>query len=258
MNNTRVIKPSITYKSKKNINNLRIDYMDSIAENTLPTISTIKTVNEELSNKEIYMNIESQINRLVLNESITDKKIPQQTNNTTPYVNSIKLYTGNCLSVLMKDFVMTCNFKDDLHKSPCQYSDLYIDEKGFMKFILTEREKNDIGINLLINTMYNIHIGCLTYLSRNKRNSKNEKLNNIFDNFITINPYEISWSIQIYIFKMHKLGNTFIVMDCRYFLCIYKPSLIKLIKESLTRSYLTRQNAYYAFTTMAKLILEDW
>ena len=73
-----------------------------------------------------------------------------------------------------------------------------------------------------------------------------------------VDPYEASWAIQNHLFKMHKKGQSCIVMDWDKTLYVDKNILLSLIRDSLTCTYMAKENAICVFNIIATSVARDW
>jgi hypothetical protein len=159
---------------------------------------------------------------------------------------------------LLSTFKMTGSWTDGQHKSPDMWTDVKVDPKGNMEFLLTYREQYDIGIPLLLGTLTRVHHTCMLMLTRAQRALPTDKPNEIASRCLYVDPFEVSWAIQIHLFKMHKMGVRCVVMGMNNTLFIDKSILLLLVRDSLTSTYMSKENAYCAFKTIATVIANEW
>lgn len=210
-----------------------------------PTPSASPNFKMDDDGAEPFVDLEAQINSLslgFLNEERTGEQIPGQRTTSKQ----------ERLTALFGEFRMTNTIFS--HQHPCQIEDVNTDNHGTLHFKLTQYEMRDIGLPLLLGTLARIHTLCLllrTWASQGKSLYLDECV-------LGIDPFEISWTIQIHLFKMHKKGNRFIVMGRNNCLCVNKNILCSLIKDSLQSTYLSVSNAMWVFKVVSTTILDNW
>lgn len=160
------------------------------------------------------------------------------------------------LKRLLDTFNMTPQYTGRQYRSPDGCSDVRVDRHGTMEFLITDTERYDIGTPLLLETLSRIHRICMVMRLRSQRSSRTDK-SHIISRCLSVDPFEVSWSIQTYLFKMHKRGIRFLVTGLNNTLCIDKNVLLKMVRDSLTNTCMTRENAYWAFNTIATDIINE-
>lgn len=176
---------------------------------------------------------------------------------TTPQA-VLPYHIQETLERLLATFKMTGSWEDMRYKSPDGWTDVNVDPKGNMKFLLTNRERYDIGIPLLLGTLNRVHQTCMMMRMRAQRALSTDKPNEIASQCLCVDPFEVSWSIQTHLFKMHKMGVQCVMMGVNNTLFIDTNILLLLIRDSLTRTYMSKENAYWAFKTIATVIANEW
>jgi hypothetical protein len=159
---------------------------------------------------------------------------------------------------LLETFRMTGSWINGQHKSPDVCANVKVDSNGIMQFLITNKEMYDTGIPLLLKTLTDIHKTCMLMRMRAQRARPTNKSDAIALRCICVDPFEVSWAIQIHLFKMYKIGVRCIVLGVNNTLCIDKNILLSLVRESLTRTYMSEENAYYAFNIISTIIVDEW
>jgi hypothetical protein len=162
------------------------------------------------------------------------------------------------LKRLLSTFKMTGSWTNRQHKSPDECTNVKVDSNGIMQFFITDTERYNTDIHLLLSTLTRIHQTCMLMRMRAQRVHTTDKSNSIVLQCICVDPFEVSWAIQIYLFKMHKMGVSCTVMGVNNTWYIDKQILLSLICLSITRTYIPKENAYYAFKTISTIIVEEW
>ena len=162
------------------------------------------------------------------------------------------------LERLLATFKMTGPCAEGQYKSPDGWTDVNVDPEGNMEFLITNRERYDIGIPLLMGTLTRVHQMCMLMRIRDQRALSTDKPNAIDSRCMYVDPFEVSWAIQIHLFKMHKMGVRCVVMGMNNILFIDKNILLFMVRDSLTRTYMSKENAYWAFKTIATVIANEW
>jgi hypothetical protein len=167
-------------------------------------------------------------------------------------------YIRETMERLLSTFKMTGSWTDGEYKSPEEWTDVNVDPKGNMQFLITNRERYDIGIPLLLGTLTRVHQMCMLMRVWAQRALSTNKPNAISSRRLCVDPFEVSWAIQTHLFKMHKMGVRCVVMGMNNILFIDKNILLLLVRDSLTRTYMSKENAYWAFNTIATVIANEW
>jgi hypothetical protein len=159
-------------------------------------------------------------------------------------------YLLHIQETLTASFKMKDRLSNELYRSPCEYPGLSIDSNGKAVFILNKNDTSDAGIKILLHILSHIHSICMMLKSR----TCCEK----YSRCATIDSYEVSWTIQIHLFKMHKRLIRFICMGEKKKFHIDTPILLELLRDSLCQTYMTKENAVWVFTTISTIIINGW
>ena len=170
----------------------------------------------------------------------------------------IPSFIQETLDKLLTTFEMTRCFIDGQYKSPEGWKDMNVDPKGVMQFTITDREQYDIGIPLLLSTLEHIHQTCMSIRMRTQRRFPDDKPDSITSRCLCVDLFEVSWAIQTHLFEMHKIGVRCIMMGVNNTLYVDKHILLSMVRDSLTRTYMSKENAYWAFNTIATIIATEW
>ena len=162
------------------------------------------------------------------------------------------------LERLLATFKMTGSWTDGQYKSPDGCTDVNVDPEGNMEFLITIRERYDIGIPLLLGILTRVHQTCMLMRMRSQSALPADKPNEIASRCMYVDPFEVSWAIQTHLFKMHKMGVRCVVIGVNNTLFIDKSILLLLVRDSLTSTYMSKENAYWAFNTIATVIANEW
>jgi hypothetical protein len=208
----------------------------------------LKTVIEETDPKPSKMEMKVTMNE----EKITASRPRSET--TSDGISPTVLKT---LDRLLATFVMTGSWTDEIYKSPNEKNDVKVDPGGNMQFLITNSDRRDIGLSLLLGTLTSIHQMCMLIRIRDQRALRTGKHNAIASRCQYVDLFELSWSIQSHLFTMHKMGVRYIVMGMNNTLCVDKNTLLLLVRDSLTRTGMSKENAYWAFNTIATTIAKE-
>lgn len=205
----------------------------------------VNIVEMEAQMSSVTLNEESVVNTPVLSsrEKISEGVITPEMRQT--------------INHLLNTFRMSDIWTNGQHMSPDMHHDVYVDLYGCMHFLIEDKDRYDIGIPLLLGILTRIHLVCMMFRTRMMPVS-GDNPKNISNRCLGVDPYEVSWSIQIHLFKMYKIGYRCIEMNPNNTLSINKNSLLSMIRDSLTLTYMTKENALWAFNTIAIVIAKDW
>lgn len=184
----------------------------------------------------IYLDLEKQMNRTILYEEY----------------NSQDEIIEKILDVYLNTFDMDSCFRWNNNGPRCK--DITIHQNGTLLFKNNEHIQ-DIGIPLLMDTFTHIHNICMMMYSRIQFDKK-YKQNGMWTH-IDIDPYEISWSIQLYIFRLHKIGYRCIFVNQINELYVARSVLVSMIKYAIMGTNLTRENAINVFKVIAREIYKN-
>lgn len=262
------------FKLNRSGTNRRRSYTDSDLTSTMSSADSSKSVTPifhlEMDGGEVmddedakFLGLEAQMGKVSLDEKKVTSPVPTPVPATRPRSETISegllpSPLRETLERLLATFKMTGHWTDGQYKSPSQWSDVSVDPKGNMRFLITNRERYDIGIPLLLGTLSRIHQMCMIMRMWAKRASSTDKPNSIVSRCLEVDPFEVSWAIQIHLFKMHRNGVRCVVMGMNNTLCIDKSILLQLVRDSLTRTYMSKENALWAFNTIATAIINEW
>lgn len=185
-------------------------------------------------NDPVYLDLEKHMYRTILSDEY----------------NSPDEIIEKILDVYLNTFDMmdSCfRWNDD---GPCRYKDIIINTNGSLTLHIADAHIYDIGITLLMDTLSYIHNICMMMYSRVHVDKKYQQ-NGIGPD---IDPYEISWAIQVYIFRLHTIGYKCIFVNHVNELYVVKHVLVSMIKYAIMSTNLTRENAIKVFKVIARTI----
>jgi hypothetical protein len=158
----------------------------------------------------------------------------------------------------IKPLLTSGNSIDESYHFPGSYSDVHVDHNGFISFAISDIMMNDMYTPILFTVMSRIHSMCMLFRVWSLQKQYYDNTPHFNYRCESINTYEISWAIQCYILKLHMRGHRCVMLDYNYYLYIDKHTLVLMIKRALTRTLLTRQNARWVFSMIAKKIFTEW
>ena len=208
---------------------------------------------EEYDDK--LLEIETHMEKMTLDE---EKVIDPRPIGETISAVVLSSHIPETLRRLLDTFEMTGHVRGWCYKSPDGFPDVEVDMDGNMQFLITNNLRYDIQIPLLMSTLSHVHHACMAMRIQEQRALSNDKHKTITSRCLCIDPFEVSWAIQIHLFKMHKMGIRCVVMGVNNTLFVDKNILLLLVRDSLTRTYMTKENAYWAFNTIATVIAKEW
>jgi hypothetical protein len=203
-------------------------------------------------NDAVYNDLRSRLHELISDD--TDKlseSILSEQSISTPHV-------MKTLNSMLKPFAMDVHNANEPYYSADAYNGVYIDHNGFISFEIPDILNHDICTPLLFTVMSRIHTMCMLFrIWSLQKQYYNNHLR--FDyRRMSIDTHEISWAIQSYLLTMHIRGHRCVMIDNNSCLYVNTHTLVLLIKKALTRTLLTKENALWVFSLIAKKILSEW